>query len=280
MTHEHTVSSSGPLTPSAAIALARRLQRDRRVRDSRRIHFIEGVRNFVRAFEHDISFERVLVSPRLLQAPAARSAWRALRARGVPCVTLSAEQFRVFSIMQRASGVAAVVQQHWTTLDDASGRDGLCWLALEAVRSPGNLGTLMRTADAVGAAGLMLIGDGVDPFHPAAVRASMGAAFALRLARCTPGQFRRWTGRQRCHVIAASPEADLDFQQAPYCRPTVLLLGEERKGLSGEQRRLCDMTVRIPMAGTVDSLNVGVAGSLLMYELRRRGESERRRDRQ
>ncbi len=185
---------------------------------------------------------------------------------------MTPEQFRSVARLERASGIGAIVRQHWSRLHQASPRGGLCWLAVTRVRSPGNLGSLLRTSAAVGGAGLIVIGRDTDPFDPAVVRASMGAVFQQRIIRCGRRAFEHWVRRHRALVVGASPHADQPYHRMRYRRPAVLLLGEERRGLSEVQRELCGATVRIPMVGDVDSLNLAVAGSLMLYEMfRRRG---------
>ncbi len=163
------------------------------------------------------------------------------------------------------------MRQHWNRLHRAPPRGGLCWLAVTRVRSPGNLGSLLRTSAAVGGSGLIVIGRDADPFDPAVVRASMGAIFQQRAVRCGSRAFEHWARRHHCLVVGASPDAEKPYHRMRYRRPTVLLLGEERRGLSAAQRTMCGATVRIPMVGGVDSLNLAVAGSLMLYEIFRRG---------
>jgi TrmH family RNA methyltransferase len=144
------------------------------------------------------------------------------------------------------------------------------WLALEHVCSPGNLGTLLRTSEAVGATGLVALGAGVDPWDPAVVRATMGALFTRRIVRAGARVLRAWARRHGVAIVGADGEGARDFREVSYRRPVVLVLGDERKGLSPVQRAACDELVRIPMTGRTDSLNVAVAKktwrSVLLYE--------------
>ncbi len=141
----------------------------------------------------------------------------------------------------------------------------ISWLAVETVRSPGNLGTLLRTCLAVGARGVIVIGD-ADVHDPACVRATMGALDALALVRLAPSELVALVRRSGARLIGASPDGQLDFRLSSYTRGTVVLLGSERRGISREMKRACDALVRIPMAGLMDSLNLAVAGSLVLYE--------------
>ena len=136
---------------------------------------------------------------------------------------------------------------------------------LSQVRSPGNLGSLLRTSAAIGAGGFILLGQQIDPYEPGLVRATMGALFKQTLVRTNIEHFRRWIQTHRPAVIGASPDGVVEYDQVRYTRPTVLLLGHERSGLTAEQRALCEQIVRIPMVGDTDSLNLAVAGSLLLY---------------
>lgn len=125
----------------------------------------------------------------------------------------------------------------------------------------------MRTSAATGAAGFIFLGESIDPFDPAVVRATMGALFKQMIVRTTVEQLRPWLRINKVDAIGASPDSSEDYREGSYTRPAVLMLGGERKGLTDEQRALCDRIVRIPMAEGMDSLNVAVAGSLLMYEV-------------
>jgi TrmH family RNA methyltransferase len=172
--------------------------------------------------------------------------------------------------------MAAVVRQRWERLDRVMPADGLCWLAVSTLHSPGNLGTLLRTSDAVGGAGLILIGPNIDPYDPAVVRATMGAVFSQRFVRATLPELCRWRDWHRCALIGTSPAAADDYQAVLYPRGAVLFIGGERRGLSEDELAACDRAARIPMVGRSDSLNMAVAGSVLLYEVfnQRRANAE------
>lgn len=159
------------------------------------------------------------------------------------------------------------MRQRWCRLDEIGVVRDACWVALSAVQSPGNLGSLLRTADAVGATGLVAIGPDVDPFDPAVVRATMGSIFGRRFARASLEDFARFARRAGCAIVAATPHATRDYRAVSYRRPVALLLGSERRGLTDQEERAADIAVRIPMAGRTDSLNLAVAASVLLYEV-------------
>jgi len=259
------------LDTAPTLARVLKLQDDRHYRDRHGLFFVEGVRNFVQAVDHRFPIDTLLYSERLLTKPLARKLLRRLKRAGVPFARVSPEQFRSVSKTERASGVAAVLRQRVRKLEDITLRGNECWTALSHVRSPGNLGTLIRTSAATGAAGFILLGDSIDPFDPVLVRATMGALFRQTIVRTSPDRLRRWVFRHKVQVVGASPDGIEDYDKVRYARPSVLVLGGERSGLTEEERRICQRVVRIPMVDGIDSLNVAVAGSLIMYEVFRSG---------
>ncbi|MEG4573387.1 RNA methyltransferase [Microcoleus sp. N3A4] len=258
----------------ATLARIERLQFDRAYRDTHSLFYIEGVRNFVQVIDRHFEISAILFSEKLLIAPLARKMVRSARRSGIPTISVTPEQFRRVCKTERASGVGAIVRQRWFKLDEISPQAGLCWVVLENVRSPGNLGTLIRTSEAVGGAGFIFVGGRADPFDADAVRASMGGLFAQKFVRTDFRTLGGWMRHHGCHGVGASPDGAADFHSFNYPRSTVLFLGEERQGLTQQQRDFCQHLVRIPMLGAADSLNLGVAGSLLMYEVYRSQTSQ------
>ena len=147
------------------------------------------------------------------------------------------------------------------------------WLVAERLRDPGNLGTILRTGDAVGAGGLILIGDCVDPFSVEAVRASMGALFTVPVVRSEWTPFLTWLRAGEGQLVGLSLDAAQDYRGATYTAPTFLLTGNEAQGLPADYAAACDTLVRIPMLGKADSLNAAVATAVMAYEVlaRQRG---------
>jgi TrmH family RNA methyltransferase len=144
------------------------------------------------------------------------------------------------------------------------------FIALHEIGNPGNLGTIIRTADAAGGNGVVLIGAAADPFDPVAVKASMGALFTVPVARAAdPAEFFAWAAGSAVTVIATSAKARTSFWEAGYPRPLALLLGAEGAGLPDGVLAAGDLRVRIPMTGTAESLNLAVAAGLLLYQARR-----------
>ncbi|HLK59230.1 MAG TPA: RNA methyltransferase [Chthonomonadaceae bacterium] len=250
---------------------------DREGREQTGLFLIEGIRPLAQAVAHGVRIETLIVAPQLLTIPFGRRVVRQIRIAGTPCLSLTPEVYYSFTQAEEPQGVAAVVKQRWEPLETLRPSNGLCWIAAEAVQSPGNLGTMIRSSDAVGGAGIILLGNATDPYDPATVRASMGAIFAQRFVRGTVEQFAIWKRRNCCTVVGTSPDAKTDYQDVVYPRPTMLLLGCEKRGLTPELQSLCDVMVKIPMVGRSDSLNVAVATSVMLYELfnqRRRARSQ------
>ncbi|ESQ76285.1 RNA methyltransferase [Asticcacaulis sp. AC402] len=161
--------------------------------------------------------------------------------------------------------VVAVFTQQAKTLADIDPAGNDVWVALEQVRDPGNLGTIIRTADAAGIGGVILIGDCVDPFSVETVRATMGSVFALPVIKCTREEFLadrvRWTGS----VVGTLLSATHNHRTADYRRPTLILMGTEQSGLTPDIAATCDTHVKIPMKGRADSLNLSVATGIMIY---------------
>jgi TrmH family RNA methyltransferase len=141
------------------------------------------------------------------------------------------------------------------------------WLVAQALRDPGNLGTLLRTGDAVGAGGLILIDDCADPFSAEAVRASMGAVFTQAIAQARWAEFLPWLRSGSGQLVAASLRDAIPYREAPYEAPCFILLGNESRGLPEDYEQACDLRVTMPMMGRADSLNAAVAGAVLAYEV-------------
>jgi TrmH family RNA methyltransferase len=141
------------------------------------------------------------------------------------------------------------------------------WLVAQAMRDPGNLGTMLRTADAVGAGGLILLDDCVDPFSVEAVRASMGAIFTQKLAMARWEEFLPWLRADAGQLVAASLREAVPYRGAPYAGPCFIMVGNESQGLPADYEMACDLRVTMPMKGRADSLNAAVAGAVLAYEV-------------
>lgn len=236
--------------------------------------YVEGARIVAQAVASGAPITLGVVAPELLQGAYSLQTVEALRGTGAPVVELSRAAFESISFKENLQGIGAVVRSREERLDDLRGGPPQLWVALDNVGNPGNLGAVMRTCDAVGCAGLMLLGNTVDPYHPAAIRASMGSFFALRMIRTGFDELLAWKQANGYVVIGTTPHTDHEYRDTSYPLACILLMGSERLGLTAAQQAACDLLVRIPMVGTVDSLNLGVATSIVLYEIfqqRRKG---------
>ena len=161
--------------------------------------------------------------------------------------------------------VVAVFEQLFAPLESLKPGSSEVWVALHTVRDPGNLGTIVRTADAAGCGGVILVGDCCDPYSVEAVRATMGSIFAVPLYKATVAEFLAWREAWPGSVVGTLLTATVDHRAADYRRPTLILMGNEQQGLPPEMAELCDVNVKIPMRGRADSLNLSVATGIMIY---------------
>ncbi len=168
---------------------------------------------------------------------------------------------------ENPQAVAGVFAEFDTTITSLQRDSAPIWLVAQALRDPGNLGTMLRTGDAIGAGGLILIDDCADPFSVEAVRASMGAIFTQSVAQASWAEFIAWLRGGDGQLVAASLRDAQPYRQAPYAAPCFVMVGNESRGLPQEYEDACDLRVTMPMRGRADSLNAAVAGAVLGYEV-------------
>ncbi len=170
--------------------------------------------------------------------------------------------------------VVGVFDEFPADLESFDRSSAAIWLVAERLRDPGNLGTILRTGDAVGAGGLILIGECVDPFSVEAVRASMGALFTVPVAKSDWAPFLTWLRTGPGQLVGLSLDTDTDYRAAAYRAPTFLLTGNEAQGMPAAMAADCDLLVKIPMLGKADSLNAAVATAVMAYEVLSRQSGE------
>jgi RNA methyltransferase, TrmH family len=234
------------------------------------LYIIEGIRHLARAVEQCAPIQSIFLEPSVLSNHFGRKLARHLRKRGISGVRLSSQLYRQLTLAAEPQGIGAVLRQQWVPLSAVHATQSSLWLAVESIESPGNLGTIIRTAEACGVKGIFFLGAGCDPCDPAAVRASMGSLFSQKLIACTASEFAVWARAGGVAVVGSAPAGLLDYQHVRYRWPAVLLMGGEKQGLSGPLREIADYMVRIPMQGACDSLNVSVAAGILLFEMSKR----------
>jgi TrmH family RNA methyltransferase len=193
----------------------------------------------------------------------------ATHARGGTVLSVSEAVLAKISRRDNPQTVIGVFEQRLTPASAIKPAAGDVWIALEAVRDPGNLGTIIRTADAVGAAGVILVGDTVDPFSTEAVRATMGSIFAVPLARASLGEFAALAARWGGTIVGTHLAATADYRAVVYRTPVLLVMGGEQAGLTDAAAKTARTLVKIPMAGKADSLNLAVATAVMLFEIKR-----------
>ncbi len=229
--------------------------------------FIEGLRTVGEAVQTGAPIEAFVIAPELLVSNFGLSLLEQPAVQGVERIEVSAEIYEKIAHKDGPQGIGAIVRQQWHALEDLMPVAHDLWVALDSIADPGNLGTIMRTADGVGAQGVILLGQSTDPYDPTAVKASMGAVFSLALAQASWADFHRWQQTHGVMLVGTSDHASEDYQAIPYRRPLALLMGSERHGLSDEMLAACDKHARIPMTGRSDSLNLAVATAVMLYEI-------------
>lgn len=240
--------------------------RQRKERQASGLCYVEGLRIVTEALQQGAELETLLVAPELLVSKFGLELVQEARTRGFSVVEVSERVFKSFTLKEGPQGLAAVVRQRWHSLEAVS-EEGTLWVALSEVADPGNLGTILRTGDAVGAKGVILLDDTTDPYDPTAIRASMGAVFSQMLVRCSFQAFAVWKAKKGFPLVGTSDKAEKAYRQVKYPERLVLLMGSERHGLTEEQWKLCDEVVCIPMVGRSDSLNLAVATGIVLYEI-------------
>lgn len=244
----------------------------RKKRQETGLFFAEGIRLVGEAVQTGADIETLVVAPERLRSEFGWETVRRAEQDGVDVVNVSASVFQTLSAKDGPQGIGAVVRQRWTALDEMGADDStpdktLGWVVLEDVGNPGNLGSILRTCEAVGASGAILLGDTADPYDPASVRGSMGSIFTRRVIRTSLESLIYWQNKTDLPMVGASDTATVDYREAAYAPPVLLCLGSEQHGLSETQLAACDQVVRIPMVGRADSLNLAVAAGVLLYDM-------------
>jgi TrmH family RNA methyltransferase len=243
-----------------------RVLRMRKERNESGMFTASGLQTIMAALQAQAEIMQVVAAPDLLDIPPAAALLRELERHAIPCLYVAPQVFESLGAGETAHGLLVTARQRWERLEEIAPAAEDCWIVLEQAQYPGNLGTTLRTLEAVGGAGMILIGPTADPYDPAAVQASTGAVFTRRLVRATAAEFACWKRHTGIHTIGTALQASGDHWQAAYPRPLAILMGGERYGLSEELRACCDTLVRIPMLGTCDSLNLAVAAGVILYE--------------
>jgi RNA methyltransferase, TrmH family len=239
-------------------------------RDESGTFMAEGLKLVIDALDQGWRLKILVVAKAALSKDIA--AQTAARAVASGALVLEASEKVIGAITRRDNpqGVIGVFEQRWQYLEKLKLGGEDVYVALDRVRDPGNLGTIIRTADAVGAKGVILVGECTDPFSMETVRATMGSVFAMRLYRADEAEFLAFRKRFNGLVAGTHLKGSVDHRTVDYnAKPVLLLMGNEQAGLPDSLAEACDVLIRIPQEGRADSLNLAVATAVALYEVRR-----------
>ncbi|HEX4693707.1 RNA methyltransferase [Sphingomonas sp.] len=241
--------------------------RDKKHRRAEGLFLAEGLRILTEAREAGRIPHYLFFTAEGARHPLAVTLIDAVEGAGGEAIETSHDILSKLSGKDNAQSVVGVFPEFTTPLAELDRDASPIWLVAERLRDPGNLGTILRTGDAVGAGGLILIDDCVDPFSVEAVRASMGALFTVPIARVRWEEFVPWLRSGPAQLVGLSLQTDTDYRGASYAAPTFLLTGNEAQGLPEAYEAECDVLVKLPMLGKADSLNAAVATAVMAYEV-------------
>ena len=244
-----------------------RALRDKKYRREEGRFLAEGLRLLTDARESGRIPETLLMAEGREPHPLLDALERVVDDSGGEVLELAPELLAKVTGKDNPQAVAGVFGEWPTGLDAIDRSAAPLVLVAQALRDPGNLGTMLRTADAVGAGGLILLDDCADPFSVEAVRASMGAIFTVPMAKARWEEFEPWLRGGPGQLVAASLREAVPFRGAAYRAPCFILVGNESRGLPEDYEAACDLRVTMPMRGRADSLNAAVAGAVLAYEV-------------
>jgi TrmH family RNA methyltransferase len=252
---------------NSTVKLLRSL-RDKKARKSEGLFLAEGLRILTEARDSGVLPEIIAFSPEGARHPLAAEIIAATETAGGDAIETSADILSKMSGKDNPQMVLGAYRQPETSLDRIERSKAPLWIVAQALRDPGNIGTILRTGDTAGAGGLILIDESADPFSVEAVRASMGALFTQDIATARWPEFVNWLRSGEGQLVGTSLKATLDYLDAEYRRPCFLLIGNEQQGLPADYETECDNLVKIPMAGRADSLNAAMATAVMAFAIR------------
>jgi TrmH family RNA methyltransferase len=242
--------------------------RDKKHRRSEGLFLAEGLRIIAEARDSGRLPEIIAFSPEGAKHPLAAEIIAATEAAGGEAIETTADIVSKMSGKDNPQMLLGAYKQPEVSLERIDRGSAPLWICAQALRDPGNIGTILRTGDAVGAGGLILIDDCADPFSVEAVRASMGALFTEAVAVAKWPDFLAWLRSGPGQLVGTSLKATDDYLDARYDKPCFLLIGNEQQGLPAAYEAECDLLVKIPMAGRADSLNAAVAAAVIAFAVK------------
>lgn len=242
----------------------------KKFRDQQNAFMAEGLKLVIDALDLGWTIKTLIFAKSGLGNPVVEKVAARTVALGGDVLEVSEKVLTAITRRDNPQMVVGVFTQRFVPLKDVRPRDGDVWVALDRVRDPGNLGTVIRTVDAVGAKGIILVGETTDPFSLETVRATMGSIFAVPVAKTNPEAFLAWRRDFRGLVAGTHLKGAVDYRSVDFgSRPVLLMMGNEQQGLPDNLAEACDRLLRIPQAGRADSLNLAVATGVMLFEIRR-----------
>lgn len=239
-------------------------------RDGSNRFIAEGLKLVVDAIDRGWDIETLIYAKAVSDKPLIQKKAAQVVANSGLVLEVSEKVLTSITRKDNPQAVVGVFSQKFTPIEDIKPQPNETYVALDRVRDPGNLGTIIRTADAAGISGIILVGATTDPFSIEAVRATMGSVFSLPIIRVSIEEFISWKEQNDINVIGSHLKGSKDFRAIEYkAKPCVLLMGNEQAGLPDELSSICDALARIPQVGDADSLNLAIATGLMIYEARR-----------
>ena len=252
---------------NSTVKLLRSL-RDKKARRSEGLFLAEGLRILTEARDSGMLPEIIAFSPEGARHPLAAEIIAATEAAGGDAIETTPDILTKMSGKDNPQMLLGAYRQPDVSIERLDRSKAPLWIVAQALRDPGNIGTILRTGDAVGAGGLILIDDSADPFSVEAVRASMGALFTQQIAAARWPEFIAWLRSGEGQLIGTSLKAKHDYLEAEYRQPCFLLIGNEQQGLPADYEAECDLLVKIPMAGRADSLNAAMAAAVMAFAIK------------
>ena len=242
--------------------------RDKKARREEGLFLAEGLRIIAEARDSGRLPEIIAFSADGARHPLAAEIIAATEAAGGEAIETTADILSKMSGKDNPQMLLGAYKQPGTGLERIDRGKAPLWIVVQALRDPGNLGTILRTGDAAGAGGLILVDDSTDPFSVESVRASMGALFTQDIAVARWSEFVAWLRSGDGQLVGTSLKATQDYLAADYQPPCFLLIGNEQQGLPADYEAECDTLVKIPMAGRADSLNAAMAAAVMAFAIR------------
>jgi TrmH family RNA methyltransferase len=248
--------------------------RQRRDRDKSKTFIIEGYREITRALEGGMPFQTLFTCPELFLGENEEALIDAIVKKGAQHFECAPHVFQKMSYRDRPDGLITVAPQLLATLQDLPKKKNPFYIVAEAIEKPGNLGTILRSADAAGVDGVIICDKCTDIHNPNVVRASVGTLFTQPVVEATTEETLAWLKENGIAVLSATPEAKESYSKVDMKQSLAIVVGTEQYGLSDKWMQEADICVRIPMRGKADSLNVATATTILLYEVVRQRSYE------